>query len=308
MPSLNENQLKSLKPLIIRLIRNKNDLTSYMNFINDKFDSFYNVLTSDDTKFKLNVEKRLIEIKIIDFNVDFKELYKELIKKQEEKKWLLNFSPIFDSLCDSNSSEYRNILFLKNLYSKELSECPNKELENKFKNLIEQLGFDLIDKGRYDNDFLIGFIINNDCCSNKNFKNHEKKFSILYKFKIEKMDDNFFAKFQEKKIYSFFEENLQNYIKVFCNKINYIKYFDYFFKLLPPEKYDKKTITLIYNWLLENNVNDTFSKKYFAELSYGLIDLFKIMLKKGLIQTIIELLKFFKKKMKKNHLKLLFFY
>jgi len=289
---IEKSRLINIKLFIINLINNKNDLISYMKFISDKFYPLYIVLTSNKKEDKLIVERRLIESKSIDFNNDFKILYMELIKKEENYGFILNFSQIFNYLYDNNSNVYYNLVFLKKLYSKELIKCPDKDLENKFKESIDLLGFDLIRKGDYNNNFLINFIINNDYYKSKKWNNNEKKFSIINKFKIKEMNDIFWNIYQEKKIYSFFEENLKNYVKEFCNKISEIKYIEYFFKLLPPEKYDSETIILIKNWLFENI--QSYSKDFLTELLNGVQTIIEIMLKKKLISSIIEILELIK--------------
>ena len=63
------------------------------------------------------------------------------------------------------------------------------------------------------------------------------------------MDKQFLQNYNDSKIYSFFGENYAEYLSIFSSKINHLKYFGYFFKLLPPEMHNKSTINLIYKWL-----------------------------------------------------------
>lgn len=139
---------------------------------------------------------------------------------------------------------------------------------------------------------MLDFIVNNDYYTK--FKKHKNKdFSILEYFIIEDMNEKFWEKYKEYKIYLYFEENLKKYIQIFYRKMKKMKYFDYFFKLLPPAYYNKDIIELVYKWVLEN-IN-TFSINHFLQFKENITNFFEIILEKKInskrLYNLLEVLK-----------------
>jgi hypothetical protein len=183
-----------------------------MSFIYNYFEVFYIVLTTDYHE-KFKIESKVPEGRQLLEN--FIKYYTELVKYQEEKsKYILDFSSIFNYIVDE-INEFENLIKIKSLYKKELSCIKNKYFEQKIEEKIHFSGIKLIEKGDYNNLFLIAFIKND----NEYKKTEKEKFNILKYFKVDLMDDNFFNEFNKNKIFSFFEQNLSQYLKCFSEII-----------------------------------------------------------------------------------------
>ena len=298
------NKLIYVRPILNEIINNKNDLISCMKFILEKFKLFSRIFNKDNY---LDIESRLIEEKPINIE-NFKKLYNEIIEKEKEFGFYINFFKIFNCLYDNYNEEYKYLVLIKNLYEEELKFFGNKDFEEKIINSIHIKGLDKIRKEKYNNNFLVTYIINNDYYTKKKFeKNENKDFSILDYFIIEEMDEKFFSLYQNNKIYSFFKEDLNQYIEHFCKRIKYINYFYYFFELLPIENYNNDMIKLLNNWLIEKISLNSFTEKQFPNFAYGMKNLFKIMLDNKLTNEIITLLKFLKNNIGESY-KLLIIY
>ena len=297
---IEKTKLKNIKLILEKLINNKNDFTSYISFILNKFKSFSVVFSSDKTikNEGLIIKEQVIknDNKIIGLE-QFISLYNIIIEEQEKNGYFLNFSEIFNYFYDK-SQVYKSLILIKKEYEKELKHFPNKDFEKKIIKSIHKLGLEIINKGEYSNAFIIYFIENNEYYTNESYKGKkEKDFSILQYFKIEEMDDNFFNIFEAKKIYLYFKENFKKYLEIFCTKIQNILYFDYFFKLLPKNKYDTDTTKLLYTWLISSSISDFNSSQQFINLAPGIGNLINIMLDKELneerITKILEFLKIY---------------
>ena len=306
-----EKRIEKVKRTIEKLINNKNDFTSYISFIISKFKSFFFVFKSDKTiKSKgLLIKAQLIknDEKIIEFE-HFRVLYEIIIKEQENSDYFLNFSEIFNYFYDK-IQEYNSLILIKKLYTTELKHFPNKDFERKIIKSIHKLGLEKIEKGEYNNKFIIYFIENNDYYTNEDYKGKkERDFSIIQYFKIEEMDDIFFDIFKQKKIYLYFKENYKKYLEIFCTKIKSILYFDYFFKLLPKQEYNNATTKLLYSWLMSSSIPDFNSNKQFINLAPGIGAFINIMLDKELDEKrIIKILNFLKAYMNKWFIQLIIY-
>ena len=153
-----------------------------------------------------------------------------------------------------------------------------------------------INAGTKKNTEILTFLINDDVYCDKNCKIGEyKDYEILKQLNIELMDNNFFQIFQKHKIYSFFEENYVNYLKMFPS-INKMKYFGLFFKLLPPDKYRKQTTLHVFNWL--NKKINTYNREDCPNFENEIEIFYKILnnSEKYLLPKLIEkLVEFFGK-------------
>ena len=144
------------------------------------------------------------------------------------------------------------LISLKNIYARELSIFTNNYFQENIIKKIHKIGFNEIMSDKKKNYQILKYLINDDVYCKKDCKIGEfKNFEILKKLKIELMDDKFFKNFHKDKIYSFFEENYEKYLKMFPS-IDKVKYFGLFFKLLPSEKYEKQTALYVFNWLMTN--------------------------------------------------------
>ena len=295
---IEKNKIKNVKSTLKDLINNKKDFTSYISFIINKFKSFSVVFKSDnDNKNEeLLINEQLIknDEKIIKFE-HFRALYEIIIKKQENSYYFLNFSNVF-KYFHNKIQEYNSLIFIKQLYTKELRHFPNKDFEREIIKSIHKLGLEKIEKGEYNNKFIICFIENNEYYTNKDYKGKkEKDFSILQYFIIEEMDDIFFDIFNQKKIYLYFKENYKKYLTIFCKKIKSIFYLDYFFRLLPKHEYNNDTTNLLYAWLISSSISDFNSDQQFINIAPGIGTFINIMLDNELgeesIKKILEFLK-----------------
>ena len=209
--------------------------------------------------------------------------------------WIfLDFSQIFNHFYNKYYDRYYNLILMKKIYSKELKEEFKNELfESKIIPSINSIGFQIIKKGIYTNDFIIDFIINNEYYTNEKYSKY-KDFSILSFFKVDEMEKkDFFLKFNNKKIYENFKENYSEYLSQFLKIILKVEYFKYFFNILPTNKYDKNTTDLIFKWLEENIYQ--YENKYFDEFVNGIKTYIDIMLKLKLNSKIIKLFELLKK-------------
>ena len=178
---------------------------------------------------------------------NFDGIYKLLLEKQS-KKYIFDFSEVFNYFVNKLNN-LEQLILLKNLYKEELSIINNDYFkENIIKN-IHKIGFKEIMNGTKTNIEILNYLKYDEVYCKKDCKIGEfKNFEILKKLKIELMDDKFFDIFHKEKIYSFFEENYEKYLMMFP-KIDKMKYFGLFFKLLPPDKYRKQTTLHVFNWL-----------------------------------------------------------
>ena len=302
---IDKQRLENIRETLIEIIHNKNDIISCMKFISDYYDLFSIVFCKDKP---IYLDRKLIEENRINKFKDFKKIYEEIIEKEKKYVFFVNCSEIFNYLYDNFNSEYQDLVIFKKLYEKELKVFTNEDFEVKIRCSIHEKGLDKIYKENYNNNFLIQFIINNDYYTKNEFKNSKNKdFSILAHFKVEEMDDGFFFAFEKYKIYSFFEEDFCQYIQHFCRTIKNFKYFDYFFKLLPKEKYNNDVIDLINSWCF-NNINTFLNEKgQFLNFLDGMRILFEIMLKKQLTNKTIKLLEFLKNNIGEDYRSLIIF-
>ena len=280
---IDQEKIKNVKPTLKNLIKNKTNLIELISFILKHFDVLCFALKSEKFKIEsdLSAEKQIL--------TSFINLYNELVKLQDDNsEFFLDFSPIFNYLVDE-INEFENLIKIKSIYKKELSIIENQYFKEKIKEKIHKSGMEKIKKGDYDNLFLILFIKRD-----KEYEKTEKeKFSILKKFKVELMDENFFTDFNKNKIYSIFEIKFSQYLESFAENIKEIKDFGLFFKLLPPDKYDKEAISFVVGWV-SKNIN-TFNIETCNNFKKDVNTLLKIMADKtaymkmdDLIKTIID--------------------
>ena len=260
-------KITNVRQTIINLINNKKNLIDCIAFILNYFEAFHIVLTTDYHE-KLKIESKLSEEK--DSLKIFVNIYTELVNRQKNSDFFLDFSPIFNDLV-KEINEYENLIKIKSLYKNELRAIGNQSFEKKIKEKIYNSGMNIIEKGKYNNLFLIDFLKENK----EYLKNKKERFSILKYFKVELMDDNFFNIFESNKIYTIFEQNLSKYLESFGEIIKEIKDLGFFFRLLPPDKYTKETIEFVVNWV-SKNIN-TFKIEACTNFKNDIISLFKIM-------------------------------
>ena len=242
-------KLINIKDIFFNLIQNKNNLFKILNFIIEKFDILYLLYTKTNDK-RYIIKPYLNESSpLIDYGT-FNGIYRLLLTKQSEQ-FIFDFSAVFNYLVDK-LNKLELLISLKNLYACELSTFTNDYFKENIIKKIHKIGFKEIMSDKKKNIQILKFLTNDDIYCKKDCKIGEfKDFEILKKLKIELMDDKFFKNFHNDKIYSFFEENYEKYLKMFPS-IDKMKYFGLFFKLLPPENYQKQTALYVFNWLMTN--------------------------------------------------------
>ena len=247
---IEKQRLNDVREILLCLFNNKSDIISYMNFIILKFDSFYRVLITN--KEKIKIQASLIQNKQIE-SENFLGVYELLIGEQKKKEvFIFDFSEIFNYLLDKTNN-FQELIMLKKRYKKELKFFQNNYFENNYNTKIHYIGMKNISNGEYNNSFLIHYIKKDQYFVNKKTKNDgNKKYDILKYFNIELMDDKFFEIFHQNKIYSYFEEDYALYLEKLYENVKEMKYFGYFFKLLPIEKYNKEAIIFVVQWLKSN--------------------------------------------------------
>ena len=314
--NIERQRLLSVNSTLQIIANHKQDLINYMSFIELKFDAFYKVVILSDNP-KIKVKSSLLENKETSLE-NFENIYKLLFKEQERKEnFIFDFSEIFDYYIDKENNLLQ-LFKIKNLYKKEKHINPNKSLESKLQELIHSTGLQEIQKGKYDNNYLIKYIKNDVYFSKKEF---EKKFDILKLFKIELMNEEFFLKYNKSVIYSYFENDYVKYLESFFENIKELKYFGLFFKLLPNERYNKDTINYIVKWLRkninnfikENCPNFTEEIKLFFNICqkklisgiYNVIDILKLNLPEYSKELFIFLINEFRNKLNQNILELM---
>ena len=284
---IQKEQLKNVKGTLIKIINSKKTIIKKLYFIFSIFDKLVLVFDSDNDnqKEKLNIEIKSNE-DFIEFNFEvFKAIYQELFNAQEKNdKYFLNFSDVFNNLIKIIDN-CEMLIDIKKLYQKELKKFNNPYF---IKNIDEQIhasGIQRISQGKFDNNFLIR-LLKYDC------KEKSKNYELLRYFNIELMDEEFFQYFNRERIYTLFETNFTKYLEQFAINIKEMKYFGYFFKLLPPKYFEKKSIEFIFNWF-KKNVN-TFDIEKCKNFKEEIIIFFKIMINNKLDNLIISLIKFLK--------------
>ena len=287
---IERQKLINVRIIFFNLIDNKNDLFKILHFISSKFDIFSLLLSTENGK-RYTLKPYLNEYSPEIAYQDFKGIYDSLIKRSE--KFLFDFSEVFNYFV-VKLKNLEQLISLKTLYKRELSIFPNKFFEENIIENIHKIGFNEIMYGIPNNFQILMYLRNDDVYCEKDCKIGEyKDFDILMKFKIELMDDTFFEKFHEYKIYSFFEENYKTYLEKFIS-IDKMKYFGLFFKLLPPELYKKETSLFVFNKFEENlntyNRSDCPNFKNDIKTLYSVLNKSSKNLLPNLIEKLIEFL------------------
>ena len=288
--NIEPRKLINVREIFFNLIENKNDIFKILNFMLQKYDIIYLLLSKENEK-RYSI-KPIFNDFLPEINCErFTELYKSFLAKKSEK-YIFDFSKVFNYFIDE-LKDLEQLISLKELYKKELSIFSNEYFEKNIIKKIHKIGMVEIMSGKKNNSQILNFLRNNDVYCKKGNKIKEyKDFRILKNLKVELMDDNFFEMFNEYKIYSFFEENYEKYLEMFTS-IDKMKYFGLFFKLLPPEKYQKQTALYVFNWLMENintyKSSDCPNFKTEVETFYSILN----NLSKFLLPKLIEKLKEF---------------
>ena len=253
---IEKQKLIKVKEIFFNLIENKKDLIKVSRFLVYKFDVIYKLLTFNNTnRYKPKPNSNLLPHILFDRFIEFYKLIEEI--EIDKKNFIFDFSDVFNYFAD-NLKELPQLISLKNCYQKELNAIPNKNFEEKIIKLIHSIGFNLISKGTTSNIQILEFLRNDEVYTTREVGN--KDFEILKYFNIELMDEKFFEVYKRYEIYSYFETNYLKYLQNFSS-INDLKYFGYFFKLLPPELYQKSTADFVLNWL-EKKLNTYDEDKY----------------------------------------------
>ena len=243
--AIEKQKITNIIPMISNIIKNKRDLIELTCFIGKEMKTFSQLFGKEK---RIQIENDMNNFEEEEVLIKFKMAYIHLINEEEIYGFIFDYSKIFNKLINIYN-QYEFLIDIKKLYIREMNVIPNPDFLKQVNDKIHYSGMERINQ-KSDNYFLIQFIQNNEYYhSNKNKKNSKKDFSILNHFNLLTMDNKFFENYNHSKIYSFFGENYVEYLSIFSSKIKHIKYFKYFFKLLPPEMHNKNTINLIYNWL-----------------------------------------------------------
>mgnify|MGYP002623021467 CR=1 FL=1 len=275
---IDQQKIANARKTFKKLINNKTDLVECMSFIFNFFEIFYIAIKPE----KFKIESKLLEEK--HKLASFINMYSELVKLQDDKnEYILDFSSVFNYLVDE-INEFENLIKIKKIYKKESTIIKNQYFEDKIKEKIHNSGVEIIEKGDYNNSFLIKYIM-----KDKGYEKTEKeKFNILKKFKIDLKDDNFFNEINKNEIYSFFKENLSEYLRILGENIKEIKDFGFFFKFLPPDKYNKETLSFVIDWM-EKNIN-TFNIETCTNFKKDVNTIFEIMGNKKIYINMTQLI------------------
>ena len=305
--NIERKRLTNVFSTVFTILGNKTDIVDLTKFLENKYNCFYKLIEKGK---RIQLDITLNSFNFADY-INFKVVYSSLIRIQEEKSYFIfDYSQIFNQLINIYNNQYDYLIDIKNLYKIEMKIFPNKELLNVISEKIHYAGLNLINNNKYDNNFLIIFIQNNEYYTNPKYYNDKenkyiKDFSILKYFNINLMNNDFFEQFNYNKIYSFFLDNSFEYLLIFAKKIKAIKYFGYFFKLLPPEKYCNNTIELIFIWLKK------YINTFLLEECPNFINEIKIyvdiMIMKKQTTKIYDLLKFIKKNVGNYYIKIFIF-
>ena len=243
--NIDKQKKANLIPTIINIIKNKRDVIELTWFIGKKLEVFCHLFEKEK---KIQIDKELNNFEEEEVLINFKMAYFQLITEEEIKGFIFDYSKIFNKLINIYN-QFELLVDIKKVYIREMKYIPNPDFLLKVNDKIHYAGMEKI-KQKRDNSFIIKFLKNNDYYkSAKSKKNNKKDFSILKYFNLKAMDNKFFEDYNNSKIYSYFEENYAEYLSFFLGKIKHIKYFGYFFKLLPPKMHNKNTINLIYKWI-----------------------------------------------------------
>ena len=247
-----KKKLLELDIILINMLNNHDNILEYLKFLFSNFFAFYNISLVKKGK------DRVIKIdksKIGTINFGIKELldvYSFIISQQEiEKFYFINASEIIEYATDYCAIELDQMLALKEIYLKEEKYFSNPKLVEKMNKLIHTKLFELEEKGEINNNSLLNYLLEDEIYTNNSNNNYKelKDITILEGFNLTKMDEKFLKSYNENKVYQLFEDTLNKYLSVYSKKIKHMKYFGLFFKLLPPEKYDLDTISVVTDWL-----------------------------------------------------------
>ena len=286
---LEKQKLIKVKNIFFNLIENKNDLIKSLKFLVYKFDAAFTLINTDFTK-RYSPKPIINHLPHLIFE-QFAEYYEMIIREENNKnKYVFDFSECFTFFVD----HFKNIdqlISLKKLYQTELAIIPNDYFTDKIRLLIHTIGINSIKIGSKNNMQIIEFLKNDDIYTKKEFNfDDTKDFEILKYLKIESMNKEFFDKYNEYGIYTFFEEYYLKFLSMFSS-IKEVKYFGIFFKLLPPEKYEKETAFFLYKWL-SKNIN-TYDEQECPNFE-NQIEIFYNILNEKYKEFLIELIKMLK--------------
>ena len=287
---IEKQKLIKARKIFINLIENKNDFIKVIKFLLYKFETIYTLLTIDNSE-RFIVKPITNHLAQLVFD-NFCEYY-EMIKNEEinKNRFIYDFSEIFNFFVD-HIKNLKQLVSLKNLYSDELDVIPNNYFKEKIRILIHTIGYNSSKIGIFDNKQILFYLRKDDVYSKNDVSNTDlKDFEILKYLKIELMDEQFFEEYKRYEIYTFFEENYLKYLKTF-SAIKEIKYFGHFFKLLPPEKYQKDTANFVLNWLGRNI--STYDQEECPDFINNLEIFYSILNEKTKYQLLLNLLNILK--------------
>ena len=209
--NIEPRKLINVREIFFNLIENKNDIFKILNFMLQKYDIIYLLLSNENGK------RYRIKPIFNDFSPEincekFTELYKSFLTKQSEK-YIFDFSTVFNYFIDKLSN-LEQLISLKELYKKELSFFSNDYFEENIIKKIHKIGLIEIRSGKKNNSQILNFLRNNDIYCKKGNKIKEyKEFGILTNLKVELMDDNFLKCLTNIKFIHFSKKIMKNISK-----------------------------------------------------------------------------------------------
>jgi len=298
--TLENQKITNLIPTISNIVKNKSDLIGLTWFIGKEM-KIFSQLFEKEKKIQIESEYNFENEETL---INFKMAYVYLISEEELYGFVFDYSKVFYKLINIYN-QFEFLIDIKKLYEKEMKKIPNPHFLQEVNDKIHYSGMERINQ-KSDNNFLIKFIKNNEYYYSKKSKTNEKKdFSILNHFNLFSKDKKFFENYNESKIYSFFEENYVEYLSIFSSKIKHIKYFGYFFKLLPPEMFNKKEINLIYKWL--QDYIHTFSVDECPDFKDNIKIFVEAIIMKKLNQVFFDLIRLLKNNIQNYYIELFAF-
>ena len=270
---------KKSKDVLFKIINNRKNIVESTKMIYDYIEVIFTMLDFNDPK---NSSVKITNTRDISkFNFEeFAVHYNKVVNYQMNirKEYFINYSTFIEKLIIRNNNILLNLEKILSLFEFELNQKSNFDKRLNLTNAYYNTIFKLIRIGNIKYEHILNFIIKCDIfkssinsdiiITNDKFVNNYndvlkkyKKTDILKELDIlSRKGPEIIEKIKQNKIYLLFCNDMpKEYIEVFTDKINHIKYLGIFFQILPKDNYKKESIASLNDWLINNL--ETFSKE-----------------------------------------------
>ena len=287
--SIEEKNVDLINEILVKLLKQNNPIEELFQFILDKFDLFAKVYNLRRCIFKI---ENNYEIDNFTYN---KNKYTQLISLQKSIIFF-DFSKIIEKFLKQYKNNINELKEIYNTFKRELNESRNIKLLSKLRDYIHNLGIELYNKGKIYDKEIIDFLLYDDYYKTLiDIKKKEKDIFILKGINITSKNSPLINEIESKEIYNLFKEMPHKYLEIFINKLNKIDDFSAFFRILPDNYFNQKSVLLLIEWI-KKNIN-SFSIKGCPTFKEELNRFISIIINQKCKDSLIGLIDFFSEKL-----------